>query len=316
MTDFSYTPILKRNEVLDYGGSLMAANPKPLSTGFESWDRACSETAERGLGEWWYVILGGASNSGKTQLLRWLARQACDQDYTPAIITMEVSAAGLQRHYYSDITSFGYYDLMPNRWMEGDTIEKVKKLANEVDVYSQRGIAEGTGILPRDILVVEAEGRPSIDEIENEAYRLKEAGYTHIFVDHAQLIKAPQRMSISEGAEELSERMRIFAHSEKVCTVMASQLNRSASAQRHERPTMHSLWGGTAMESNSNQVILLDHSRNERDPLRPHLLRTWLLLDKNREGPAKVEIPVEVDFKRGQWREARDDELPAWPGVK
>ena len=164
--------------------------------------------------------------------------------------------------------------------------------------------------------MVEAQGRPTIDEIEDEAYRLKEAGYTHLFVDHAQLIKAPQRMSISEGAEELSERMRIFAHSQKVCTVMASQLNRSASAQRNEMPTMHSLLGGTSMESNANQVVLLDHSRNERDPQRPHLLRTWLCLDKNREGPAKVEIPVEVDFKRGQWREARDDELSSWPGAK
>lgn len=307
-TKFSYTNILDRKVVFDYGAHLIDVDPKPLSTGFRDWDRACAETAEMGLGEWWYIIIGGASNSGKTQLVRWLARQACDQERHPAIITMEVSAKGLQRHYYSDITSFGYYDLMPHKWMEGDSVGKVKQLVSEIESYTK----EGNPIPDRHIMVVEAQGRPTIDEIEDEAHKLKEAGYTHLFIDHAQLIKPAQQMSISEGAEELSERMRIFAHSEKICTVMASQLNRSASSQRKERPTMHSLYGGTSMESNSNQVILLDHSRNERDPLYPHLLKTWLLLDKNREGPARIHIPVEANFKTGLWRQADEDEADGW----
>ena len=76
---------------------------------------------------------------------------------------------------------------------------------------------------------------------------------------------------------------------------------------------MHDLWGGTSIESNANQVILLDHSNQLRDERRPHLLRTWLFLDKNREGPNRVLIPVEIDFKTGTWREAKPDEMQDWP---
>lgn len=307
---FTETNILTRGAVIDYAAKkLVQVDGRVLQTGFDDWDRACDETGQRGLGDWWYVLVGGASNSGKTQLLRHLARRAIDSDYTPAIITMEVSAHGLQRHYYSDITTFGYYDLLPHAWMDGekDAMEKLDDLMKQVEDYSQMNT--------RSLIVVEAEGRPEIDQIVEEAYRLQEAGITHLFIDHAQLIKAPRGMDIAAAAEELSENMRIFAHQKQCCTFMASQLNRSASAQRDRKPTMHDLWGGTAMESNANQVVLLDSSRNERDMQRPHLLKTWLLLDKNREGPAKVEIPVEVNFRTGVWRQADEDEIEQklWP---
>ena len=300
---FKPVSILEKGAVIDYAGTdLVQIDRHVLPTGFSDWDRACDATGGVGLG-YWYVIIGGASNAGKTQLLRWLARQAVDNDlFYPAIITMEVSVAGLQRHYYSDITSFSYYDFLPHKF-DG----RFDQLIKEVGDYRME-----TGI-PRHLLIVEAEGRPSIQQIEDQAYALKEAGVTHLFVDHAQLIKGPSGMDIASAAEELSERMRIFAHQQKVLTVMASQLNRSASSQRDRSPTMHDLWGGTAMESNSTQVILLDSSRTHRDPLKPHLFQTWLILDKNREGPARVEIPVEVNFKTGEWRQADEDEVEDWP---
>ena len=67
---------------------------------------------------------------------------------------------------------------------------------------------------------------------------------------------------------------------------------------------MHDLLGGTSIESNANQVMLIDHSQQERDREHPHLVRTWLYLDKNREGPNRLLIPVEANFKTGRWREA------------
>ena len=79
---------------------------------------------------------------------------------------------------------------------------------------------------------------------------------------------------------------------------------------------MHDLWGGTSIESNANQVILIDHSQQQRDPERPHLLRTWLYLDKNREGPNRLLIPVEANFKTGIWREAEPDEADSWTGAE
>ena len=307
---FTETDILRAKEVQAYTDKyLIGVNQYPLGTGFPTWDGACDETGGRGLGDWWYTIIGGASNAGKTQLARFLARRAAEQGYVPAFITMEVSTSGLQRHYYSNVSpSFGYYDLLPFRFDTGGEAVvqgKRKALTKEVNDFS-----EGT----RSLIVVEHDGRPTISEIVEQAHALKEhVGVTHLFIDHAQLIKAPKHMDIAEAAEEFSEQMRMFAHKEKVCTVVLSQLNRTASRDRERRPTMHDLWGGTAMESNANQVAMLDHSRNAMDPQSPHILRTYVILDKNREGPAKLEIPVEVNFRTGMWREASDDELGLWP---
>lgn len=302
----TYPDILRSSEALDYAAGLDDAIRDVLPTGLRSWDVACDETGGLGLGHWWYVVLGGASNAGKTQLMLHLARQATEHDLCPAVVTMEVPKRGLQRRVYSNVTSFGYYDFLPHRWLDGDPMAKAKILKRDLETYSQ---ANGS---MRSLLVVEHDRAPTLDDIMKACDRLRDDGCRCIFLDHLQLIKAPADQ-ISDRATEISEALRWFAHSSKILVVALSQLNRTASRERDRRPTMHDLWGGTAIESNANQVILLDHSKQSRNANEKHLLRTWLYLDKNREGPNRVEIPVEADFKRGVWREADPHEEGLWP---
>ena len=245
-----------------------------VPTGIATWDEACDETGGRGLGDWWYVALGGASNSGKTKLMLHLIRRAAEAGLLPGLITMEVPLRGLQRQVYSNITSFGYYDLLPRRWENGDAVAKTQRLNEQVASYHQ-GAAE-----PRSILVAEQDAPPTLTEIMDGCEALLEAGSRCIFLDHLQLIRAPAG-EIADRATEISESLRWFAHSRKCLVVALSQLNRLASRERDRRPTMHDLLGGTSIESNSNQVILLDHSKQQRDPLRPHLLKTWLYLARH-----------------------------------
>ena len=301
--------ILSTGTVLDYAGSLIGVEQRPLPTGIETWDSACDETGGLGLGDWWYVVLGGASNSGKTKLMLHLVRRAAEAGLLPGLITMEVPMRGLQRQVYSNITSFGYYDLLPVRFDDGDGMRKTDQLTSDVSAYRQ----DDSGGL-RSIMVAEQDGPPTLDAIMASCEAMADAGCGCLFLDHLQLIKAPADQ-ISDRATEISEALRYFAHSRKILVVALSQLNRYASRERDKRPTMHDLWGGTAIESNANQVMLIDHSQQQRDPKRPHLLRTWLYLDKNREGPNRILIPVEVDFKTGVWREAKDDEVGSWPGA-
>ena len=143
-----------------------------------------------------------------------------------------------------------------------------------------------------------------------------DAGSRCVFVDHLQLIRTPPGQTIERSATEISEELRQFAHDRGCLVVALSQLNRWAARQRDRCPTMHDLWGGTSIESNSNMVMLIDHSQQARDPRYAHVLRSWLVLDKNREGPAKVRIPVEINFKTGVWREAQPDEIQLWPGAE
>jgi replicative DNA helicase len=60
--------------------------------------------------------------------------------------------------------------------------------------------------------------------------------------------------------------------------------------------------GGSPLENDSNQVVLLDHSRSKRierpDPMTGYTVvhkETFLLIDKNRHGQ-QGEIPVIWDF--------------------
>ena len=302
-----FADILTTGEAIDYGAGLMDRPGDPLATGLPAWDGACDETGGTGLADWWYVVLGGASNAGKTQLMLYLARRAAELELQPGVVTMEVPKRGLQRRVYANISAFGYYDFLHHEWLKGDPDAKVRLLASEIGKYRQVGAAR------RSLTVVERDSPPTLDDILEACDRLLESGCGAIFVDHLQLIKAPADQ-ISDRATEISEALRWFAHSNKCLVIALSQLNRTASRERDRRPTMHDLWGGTAIESNSNQVILLDHSKQARDVVHPHLLRTWLYLDKNREGPNRVMIPVEANFKTGLWRQAMPDEVKSWPG--
>jgi len=239
-------------------------------------------------------------------LFQHLARRAAEHDLRPGVVTMEVPKRGLQRRVYANVTSFGYYDFLPHRWLDGDPVAKTKLLKGELERYSQNG----GGM--RSMLVHEHERPPDLDDIMAACERLRDEGSAVIFLDHLQLIKAPADQ-ISDRATEISEALRWFAHGNKILIVALSQLNRYASRERDRRPTMHDLWGGTAIESNANQVILLDHSKQSRNANERHILRTWLYLDKNREGPNRIEIPVEANFRTGVWREAEPDEEGLWP---
>ena len=304
---WTYTDVLTKRAAIDYGSALMGQRPRPLTTGIDAWDGACDETGGLGLGDWWYVVLGGASNAGKTQLMMYLARRAAESGLLPGIITMEVPRRGLQRRLYSNLTDFSYYDFLPHHWEQGEPAVKTMHLGEQIAGYRQMGEDE------RSVIVAEQDAPPSLDDIMRACEELAEAGCGCIFLDHLQLIKAPADQ-VADRATEISEALRWFAHGKKRLVVALSQLNRLASRERQRRPTMHDLLGGTSIESNSNQVLLLDHSQQERDALHPHLMRTWLYLDKNREGPNRLLIPVEVNFRTGVWREAAPDELHRWPG--
>jgi len=292
--------ILDPMNATDYGAGLIGADMNPLSTGFPSWDRACVGTGGMGLANWWYVVIGGASNAGKTQLLWHLLRQAWEQEMYPGLITMEVPMTGVQRSVYSRVTSFSYNDLLAASWQDGGA-EKTERLTKEVSEYSGDY---------RALLVAEHDGAPTVGQILDMCYALKESGCAVIGLDHLQLIKG--HGEIADLATEVSEELRRFAHREKILVLALSQLNRLASRERDRMPISQDLYGGVSMESNANQCVLVDHSLMIPDLQYTHLKRTRLILDKNREGPNRVVMNVEMNFATGVWREGMADEERLW----
>ena len=294
--------VLDGSSAIDYGSGLIGADLNPLPTGLRSWDAACYETNNKGLANWWMTVIGGASNSGKTQLLQHLLRQAWLNHMNPGLITMEVPLTGIQRSVYSRITDFNYHDLMPHTFGDGGAAEKVVSLSNQVKKYAGS---------ERSFMVAEHDGSPDLNAILEMCYAMKESGCGVIGLDHLQLIKSPIG-EISDRATEIAEELRRFAHKERILVLALSQLNRFASRERSRRPICQDLWGGTSMESNANQVILIDHTFMRRDMEYTHIIRTRLILDKNREGPNRVSMDVEANFVTGTWREAEPHEEHLW----
>ncbi len=100
----------------------------------------------------------------------------------------------------------------------------------------------------------------------------------------------------------------------ELVTVGLSQLNRETSANWHESPTIFGLFGDSPVENDSDMVLLLDHSRYERDAV-TRSAKTWLLLQKNRHG-AQLEVSVQWDYRTLRLREVLPDEEEEWPGAK
>ncbi len=294
--------IFEPGATIDYASGLIGADLNPMPTGIRSWDASCYETDGKGLSNYWFTIVGGASNSGKTQLLQHLLRQAWVHHMNPGLITMEVPMTGIQRSVYSRITDYKYHDLAPKTFEDDNAVEKVIDLKEQVRSYA------GTD---RTFTVAEHDGSPDLNQIVEMCYAMKEAGCGVIGLDHLQLIKSPIG-EIADRATEIAEELRRFAHKERILVLALSQLNRFASRERGRRPICQDLWGGTSMESNANQVILIDHTFMRRDMDKTHWLRTRLVLDKNREGPNRVSMDVEANFGTGIWREADPHEEHLW----
>lgn len=299
--------ILDPNEAINYGSRLVGQDFAVLPTGIPSWDRCCMKSGGRGLPTGDYVILGAKSGTGKTQLLWHLLAQGAIHEMHPGLLTMEVQTHAVQRTFYSRISdTFGFTDFLPWKWEGGDVVAKTKSLAADVGKYSNGG--------SRSLTVCEHDGAPSLDAIVGMMEHLCDSGCRVIGVDYLQLIKASKYSNegIADLATEVSEEVRRFAHSRNVLVIGLSQLNRWASREVDRPPVAQDLWGGTAMEANANQVALLDHSLLLRDDSRSHIIRTNLLIDKQREGPDKLEIPVEANFASGVWREGMPDEEEKW----
>ena len=132
-----------------------------------------------------------------------------------------------------------------------------------------------------------------------------------------QKVRVPSmRGDVFAAADMISETMDDLVDSTNITIVGLSQLNRLASRETDRRPSMFDLHGGTSMESNAAVVLMLDHSRVEMDPVHRHLIRTYVLLEKNQSGPKNIQVPVVMNAAELQITEALPDEEQFWPQPK
>ena len=280
-------------------------NPLPVvPTGLSAIDKAMMTWGQgRGIPRGSYVLVGGASNVGKTQFGLHLARNAAAAHEKTGVISLDMKERdALLRIHQALVPEIPANHWRPDKWRE------------EYEVLLRDGLVRWRESIKGD-LAINAVPVGDMSWVQHALHEGIDAGITFFVLDHLQKIHVQGVDSEYKVATIVSEMLDGMCDAHNVTIVGLSQLNRNASSVRDRKPIMQDLLGGTSLESNAQVVIMLDHSRYARDAERAHLGRTWVMLDKNQMGPKAFEVAIEVDHRTLQYREAMDDEMHMWPGV-
>jgi replicative DNA helicase len=132
-------------------------------------------------------------------------------------------------------------------------------------------------------------------------YFHEEHGCRYFVIDYIQLVGARDFDTLLKQVTNASSRVREFAKRRNVITVGLSQFNRETSKDYTRSPIPQSLLGGSPLENDSDQVLLLDH-KHKRHKETDHGAQTYAILGKNRHG-SPGEFPIEWDFRTLRVRE-------------
>jgi replicative DNA helicase len=259
----------------------------------------------RGIPRGEYVILAGASNSGKTQLGLHMLKQAAAAGESAAILSLEMQREDLLLRLYQGISGIDPKDWSPSKWTSGHTRRLEKAVRDHGD--SIKGEIRVNGGYTADLESILREMRIAIDQ-----------GVTFFVLDHLQLVrvKGYGADQVTSRVEIAGEELRRVAFENRVTLCALSQLTIGASRDHSRSPDMYSLWGGMAVGSNASLVVLCDHTLYERVDGAPHQARTWLNLSKNRMGPKGIAVPVLWDHASLTLHEALPHEEYQWPTHK
>lgn len=269
----------------------------------------------RGIPQGCYVLVGGASNIGKTQFGLYMLTQAAKSGQRAGLISLDMKNPDAIARMQQAIAgkAINFKDWRPSKWKEGNLATLEVSLA----AWRKTLMLDPEDDRTWGDIAIHLERGRSIDAVEARVREGAELGFTFFVIDHLQKIRVSKaRGDVFMTADVVSEVLDDLVDELNVTILGLSQLNRQASREIDRRPTMFDLHGGTSMESNAAIVIMLDHSRYEMDTEKRHLGRTYLLLEKNQMGPKNFEVPVLWNHAELSIREGLDDELHEWPGKK
>lgn len=273
------------------------AVPTPLG----KWNRQCrDEGGGEGLAYGWHIGIGGATGKGKSLLAENIGATALRSAQPVGFVSFEMSKSQLATRLYAIATE------TPVRHLErGDSFSQ--RAAEKVSERLPELCRGGAGFHTND--------RPlrDIHEAVDLMHYWREEHLVRLFiVDYLQLAAPRDAESEYQAVSYVSRLVRQFAVETDSVTIGLSQLNRSTSANRSESPIVEGLKSTSSLEQDSDQVLLLDHSRYERQRgPNTDKAKTFLLLAKNRHG-ATGEIPVEWDYRTLRIRQALPDEEGEW----
>lgn len=256
------------------------AVPMPLA----AWNAACRGAGGgQGLARTWYVTIGANTGTGKSLIALNCAAEAVRHGTVCCFLSLEMARSELATRFLAIASG-----------------EPVLSL-EQGPQFERAAFARATGVLDDlrartggHLLVNRRPLSKLTDVVASMRYYADTFGVRLFFVDYLQLAQvANVGNNINDRIEAVSHAVRDITTDLNVSTVALSQFNRETSRNREERPLAQGLMGGSAIENDSHQVLLLDHSRFVRTGTHGD---TWFIIDKNRHGPVE-DIPVRWDYR-------------------
>lgn len=277
-----------------------------VPTPIPSWNAVSGDDGGRiGPAMGWFVVVGGNPGFGKTLLALLCGFEALRHNWRVGFMTLEMSEFQLAARFFSMAT--------------GEKIHGMER-GHTFDPVAFQRVRAGLALLRfQNLLATYAVNRrrpKDVDDLLGAMHGLHTEAGTRVFlIDYLQLITVGDEDSINRQVTKVTTALRAFAHDENVLVVALSQFNRSTSADYSQSPAIQGLHGGMVIEAAADQILLLDHSRYERDPMNRHLARSYAIIGKNRHGD-RGEIPVLWSYSDLTCREGLPDEAHLWPSNK
>ena len=258
--------------------TILADKQKPIDavpTPLPTWNAACRDDGGGiGLARGWHITAGANTGHGKSLLALNLGAAAIRHGERVAFVSLEMSKKQLTTRFLAIATGASVRDLEQGPSFDAD---KWKRMSRELDaLYERTG-----GVL----YVNDARLSKLSDIVDAIRYLAEVNGCRYVIVDYLQLARTAGRSSdLYAITEEVSHTVRDTAADLGLVSIGLSQFNRQTSANYDDPPNPQGLMGGSPLENDSDQVVLLDHSTYTRERL-DSAAHTRLLLAKNRHGP-------------------------------
>ena len=268
-----------------------------VTTPYAAWNSVCGdEGGGVGLARGWHVMLAGNTGMGKSLVAINLAAHAVKKGEKVGIISLEMSKPQLLTRYMAIHTGKRIINLeWGPRYDEPTALEANEILENN---YEENG-----GVL----LTNERPIHHLEDIVASMQYLHEFRGVRAFVTDYLQLAWTGNAEKLSDRIMEVSHEVRRTAVDLGAVSIGVSQFNRATSSSK-EKPVVQGMMGGSALENDGDQVMLLDHTSYQETGEHQALIK--LLAAKNRHGSCG-EIPLMWDYStlRARQCDAREFEV-------
>jgi KaiC/GvpD/RAD55 family RecA-like ATPase len=260
-----------------------------LTTPYAAWNSVCGdEGGLTGLARGWHVMVAGNTGMGKSLVAINLAAHAVKSGEKVGIISLEMSKPQLMTRYLAIHTG---KEIRKLEW--GPRYDE--ETALEANALVEENHEEKGGILiTNDRRVSNLE-----DIIASMQYLHEFRGVTAFVTDYLQLAWTGNAEKMSDRITEVSHAIQGTAADLGVVSIGVSQFNRQTSGSG-DKPKVQGMMGGSALENDSDQVLLLDHTTYKETGMSQAMIK--LLVAKNRHGSCG-EIPLMWDYTTLQARQ-------------